>query len=156
MILLRSVGSFVVKIVTSGVALKVVEHSGKKAVDVVARMIGRDRRSGYTVLRVEDYRHLPKLSLPAGYCYIIRDEEQTNRHRIGIVSHPCADLKKLKMETPFEVVVVALLECANTKDFEQKLRDEFARKRVGGSNWYKLRRSDLRKIDEIRDRFMDN
>jgi hypothetical protein len=134
MILMRSVGSAVVKILTSGVAHKVVEHSGKKAVDVVARMIGRDRRPGYTVLRVDDYRHLPKLILPAGYCYIIRDEEQTNRHRIGMVSQPFAELKKLKMETPFEVVVVAILECANVKDFEQKLRDEFAQKRVGGSN----------------------
>ncbi len=156
MIFVRSVGSTVVKIVTSGVALKVVEHSGKKAVDVVARMIGRDRRSGFTVLRAEDYRHLPKLSLPAGYCYIIRDEEQTNRHRIGIVSQPCADLQKLKMETPFEVGLVSLLECANAEDFAKTLRDEFARKRVDGSNWYKLKRSDLRKIDEIRDRFKDN
>ena len=154
--LLRSVASAVMGFVTSTVFERVLEHGGKRTVDAAARKIGQDRRSGDTLLSSEDYRQLPELNSPAGYLYIIRDGEKTNRHRFGIVDQPLTDLQKLKMETPFKIEVVALLECQNAEGFMQRLCQTFAKNREGSSNWYKLKRSDLRKIDELRDSFNDS
>ena len=153
---LRSVVSVVTVFVTSTVFEKVLEHGGKKTVDAAARKFGQDRRSGDTLLSLEDYRHLPELNSPAGYLYVIRDGEKTNRHRIGIVDQPLTDLQKLKLETPFKIEIVALLECQNAEGFMQRLCHIFAKNREGSSKWYKLKRSDLRKIDEIRDSFNDS
>ncbi len=93
-----------------------------------------------------NYKYLPKLETPEGYVYFVQDVEVSKHYKIGRTTAPQTHLKRLSIDLPIKVKVIAILQTNNAPVLEQKMHKFYAAQRIQGE-WFAL--TD-RQIQEIR------
>ena len=93
-----------------------------------------------------NYEYLPQLETPEGYVYFVQDVEVSKHYKIGRTTAPQTHLKRLSIDLPIKVKVIAILQTNNAPALEQELHHRYAAQRIQGE-WFAL--TD-RQIQEIR------
>ena len=93
-----------------------------------------------------NYEYLPQLETPEGYVYFVQDVEVSKHYKIGRTTAPQTHLKRLSIDLPIKVKVIAILQTNNAPALEQELHHRYAAQRTQ-DGWFDL--TD-RQIQEIR------
>ena len=95
------------------------------------------------------YKHLPKLKLPAGYVYVLRDL-YTEDYKIGYTNHPVVRIKYLEEKASGEVEYVHILQSDQVKETETFLHKRFHANRTRpGWEWFQLDNAQLQEIQHL-------
>lgn len=95
------------------------------------------------------YKHLPKLKLPAGYVYVLRDV-YTEDYKIGYTNHPIVRIKYLDERASGDVEYVHILQSDHVRETETFLHKWFHANRIRpGSEWFQLDNAQLQEIQQL-------
>jgi|GEM_PF-5983736 len=108
----------------------------------------KQNQSGIYTVSASDYESLPKLDAPAGYVYIFKDIEVSQRYKIGRTNHPKRRLNKFGVELPFETAVIHILQTDDAVATEKYLHEQYAPQRKRGE-WFDLTDTQLNEIRHL-------
>jgi hypothetical protein len=100
-------------------------------------------------VKVEHRYHRIHRAMPRGeYVYVIKDVDISGYYKIGRTTDLYTRLSTFEVKLPFEIEVIAILQCGNAIQLERELHRRFASKRVKGE-WFNLSTDDLEAIRGI-------
>ena len=97
------------------------------------------------------YKHLPKLELPAGYVYVLRDL-YTENYKIGYTNHPVVRIRYLEDRASGEVEYVHILQSDQARETEKYLHKRFDSCRTRSYKdweWFQFDETQLREIKNL-------
>ena len=95
--------------------------------------------------KFDDPAHLPTLTPPAGYVYVIQDLEYSKLYKIGRTNNPGRRLKEIRATLPGQSAIVAILKTEDAATLEWQLHQRYADNRKNGE-WFALDGAQVREI----------
>ncbi|GEM_PF-3769110 len=108
----------------------------------------QSKRTTFHSVPVEGYEDLPRLEAPAGYVYIFKDIEISQRYKIGRTNHPRRRLNNFGVKLPFKTEVIYIFRTNHAVDAERYLHDRYAKSRKRGE-WFSLSPAQLAEIKQL-------
>lgn len=97
---------------------------------------------------VDTLKDVPALEKPAGYVYILKDVEISQRCKIGYTRNPSQRLKRFEVVLPFKTKLISLIKAQNARQLENWLHEKFAASQQGGE-WFDLSDDDIANLRNL-------
>lgn len=91
---------------------------------------------------------VPTLEKPAGYVYLLKDVEISQRYKIGYTRNPSQRLKRFDVVLPFKTKLISLIKAQNARLLENWLHKRFASSRREGE-WFDLSDDDVANLQNL-------
>lgn len=99
----------------------------------------------HSYMEAYEWELLPKQEDPAGYVYLIHDDELSGRYKIGYTNHPRRRFKEFYTATSVKTKVVHVIETYDAPALERMLHQRYAGNRKKGE-WFDLSATEVKEI----------